>query len=297
MAPTPKAWLDPTKPVVERVQLWMTESGFPLEHSAAATLSNASFMVSQGLHVPSDDGDDGLEVDLIGSYVYGGAEFHLMIECKVVPAPGAWVVLMHRDEMLGAPIDGIGSTAIAQHSAETITPDTRALEPPWSSTRGMAIRTMKSGRPADIDKESPADHSAYAAVQGLIGRTVGWLRMRDRELPEQPELVIPTLVVGGDLLTAKWDTATASFKIEETDRTWIGWSGHRNWTLPYFTCAVVTLKGLEAHAREMMTWAQSWCTDATEGAQLGVLAMKQRAQVGKWTDHLPPNKAYRKVVG
>jgi len=288
-------WLDPAKPVLERVDLWMKESGFPLEYKSAAILQKQSFAVGQGLHVPNEEDEaDALEIDLIGTYVYGKAEFDLLVECKTVVSPRAWVVLMHGEELQGQPEHGLGRSAIVENSGDQFSEEARSLFPQWTGTRGMAIRTMKEkgNKPAESEGDSHHDRTAYAAVHGLVSRAVSWLRMKDEELPEQPVMVVPTLVIDGDLIRADWNKNAATFNLSITDRVWVGWGGHRNWKLPYFSVAVVTLAGLDVFAAEMMTWAQTWCVEATEAADLHVAILKQRAQVGKWNDHLNPNRAY-----
>lgn len=275
-------WRDERKPVGQRVEEWLRTTGFPLEFRTAEALIANGFSASQGLYLPGDDAENGLEVDVLGSRRIGVAEFHLLIECKVIPPGTIWTGLKEPIEYGTGPgpNEGIGRTDwAARLQAEQPQFFSGANGPAWGEAPALALRTVTEPNKRD---------EAFFAVQGLATRTRAMLVEKDGEMgwsriPVHASMVVPTLVVDGELASATWDLNTRDFKGTAVDVLWVAWKGYSQWPLPFFALPVVRIDALPDFANRLRQWAEAWCaaTDKAHAVSKDAAAKKATVTAAK----------------
>jgi|CXWL01.1.fsa_nt_gi hypothetical protein len=289
----PLPYLDTGRPPEERAKLWLDTTGLPLEFKAAEILFSSGFSIGQGVFVPGEHARDGLELDVLATLRGDFAEFHVLTECKYVASPAALVAMFGARSAVPNPpwpIWGMGISDDAQFlDSKDAQHFAKSLGPTWTEAPAMSLRTLGEQRKKQADVDDRFEQKAFYVLQGLAGRTLSLLEginARARQTHRgTPSLIVPVLVVDGDLVAATWSPDTNSFDTKPIEQAWVAWGGNSQWPLPFFSVAVATVQALPTLTAELKEWGNSWCRDADKATatQIAALARKksQRAEQPK----------------
>jgi hypothetical protein len=292
-----KPWEDTVQntslPLKQRAETWLENQGYPLEYRTAEALWKYNFSVGQGFYLPGDEERNGLEVDLLATYAERQTrqtDFHMLIECKVIPKPRAWIAVADTNQVPKGIDAGLGRTAVCQLIEDERLEDFHGFTTPLvESVTATRLHTMDKLVSGDDEKVS-----AFSAVTQLVRRCVSYLRVRDQtdDLRCLVGLVVPVLIVEGDLAIADWNHELRKFTAEPAQQIWVAWGGHQGWHLPWFTFAVVHIDAIEAFSKRMSQWATDWSSPAERGLEKIRHRITQRGVYGRQELQIPLNNAY-----
>jgi len=247
-----KSWLNSSRPIADRVTEWLGTKGFPSEFRAASTLEEAGFDTAQGMYVPGDDPHNPLEVDVLAHmWSEQGAAFELMVDCKFAePSRCAYVAMVAaRQEEFDA-LDSYATSDLVGHVLKTDS---------GQALVGSLRESLKRPHPAAFALRAMttrSDDPGYDALNRLMGR----VRARQGRLTNAlvAGIVVPVLVIEGELAVARWNSQSAAFEVHSTDEVRVSWLGHSRWDRPSFLVDVVTMRGLEALAKRLACIGREW---------------------------------------
>src|SRR5581483_4282880 len=254
------------KPLAQRAEQWLTSTGFPLEYRAARAIEGAGFNTVQGFHVEGDSPPNALEIDVIGSRGTAPVLFSLVVECKRIMPPTAWIALASSSAKAERwRPHGILRTPLAKELEKTRAGAFAGAEPEFIQLPFHALKTMrdqpKKGDPDENDMEP-----SFKAVQSLLRRAVAhdWHpnTMTTAAVKDtRTKLTIPVLVVDGELASAQWNAHHTRFEVQPVAQLWLDWWGYSSWSLKSADVAVVHIDGLPEFASRMKFWSDRWLAE------------------------------------
>lgn len=287
-----------------RVETWLKNSGYPLEYRTAQALWAHDFNVQQGTYLPADEDRNGMEVDLIGTYApadYRPAAFQLLIECKVIPKPKIWVAMEDPEPLPQGIERGLGVSAVTQFLEQQQREPRfeRHGMPLVEASVATCVRTVLDSGIGDREDEKGSDRTtAFSAVTQLVRRAISQLRQHDERSEDDQHsvaMVVPLLVVEGDVAVARWDHEKRSFTAKPIDHIWVSWGGHQGWLLPWFTFALVKVDALDAFLAPVSKWAREWMLAGWASSELSLPLIRGQDSAGQpRRDLIAANKAYRR---
>lgn len=259
-------WKDARESLPVRVEKWLTTTGYPLEYRATGVLQDAGFKTMQGFNVEGDHPTNALEIDVIGTTgVFDNGDkapliFSLIVECKRIIAPAAWVAMQGGKAERWKPT-GILRTPFAADMERQRHDLLANIEPEIVQVPAHALKTLRD-QPKDEEKDTEA---TFKAIQNLLTRALAhnWYpNTKTAALVNDKRTImtIPVLVVDGELAAARWNPATAKFEVHEVSHVWLDWSGHARWPLPVAQIAVVHIDALPEFSFRMKQWSERWVT-------------------------------------
>ncbi len=251
-------WHDDSKPIEERVSLWLGTEGRPTEFKAATYLRNAGFDVQQAVYVPGDKADKSLEMDAVARLGAGDSVLELLVECKFANRANGttWVAIANEQKPDLHPFDCLGLTAVCREILYT-TPKAK-IDPirdmlDWTSPPAFSLERMtKAGK----------EDGGFDTITIMLTRSQ--LRLDQHDAQDVAALLIPVLVIEGELVTAQWHTDANKFTATKTDSARLLWGGNTRWKAPGALIEIVTLDGLKAFAERMKLLAAAWFSVADE---------------------------------
>lgn len=288
--------MDTSLPLKKRVETWLQHTGYPLEYRAAHLLRGRGFEPEQTYYLPGDEGRNGMEVDISASYLgpgpTGGAHFMLLCECKVIPAPRIWVAMGELVPNIPYFLNQqVPRTALAA-AMEDDHEGAFGTGPFKGSDPAVVIRTALAEEKQNGVEDSD-NASAFAATTQLVRRTIATLRGFDDRVGEDSvrAMVVPLLVVDGELARAHWDPTTLAFTAQPADAVWVYWGGHQGWNHPGFVLAVVKVDALDAFAQRLATWGNAWHAGMAQHSPDAIQRLRGVGQDGK-PKRAPANPCY-----
>lgn len=263
-------WKNASLPLTDRVESWLSSTGFPLEYRTGTALAEAEFMVRQGSYVPGEHNYNGIEIDVIGTRTAKRACFTVIAECKVIPQGNFWVAMTNDRSTNTWTSSDMGRSRRARELEQEHPSHFRDVDPIFSQSTANQLKAMvlkskaSQQEPRGADGTAEENDPAYRAVQGLTGRVISHLKTAEqrKEAPDagaMAEIVVPVLVVDGALTSATWDSAARKFKATALDFVWLSWTGHSRWPSSHASILVTKIEALPSLGNRLLLWSKKWC--------------------------------------
>ena len=218
----------------DQVLKWLTETGFPLEMSAAAAFRAAGFEVRQSTTYADAQTEKSREIDVLAEDpdFYGFVDLSVVVECKSSTKP--WIVLIANDTLQSHNI--LRTFGVMSDPARLVLSRTsvEALEvAPFLRQQGRAGYSLRQAFAKDVDPAYGAAMNLLAACRGVIP---------EKAWGNWPVLavVVPVLVVDSPILECELlDDGT--LKLTEVEATEFLFSAH----LPKQTICAVRITRIE----------------------------------------------------
>ncbi len=268
----------------ERVTNWLKTEGYPLEFEVAQTFRREGFSVLQGDYVEDSATNQVREIDVVASDTMDSDEdaehskwvrIEYVVECKS-SRDKPWVLF--GSDLRMAPPACVAQT-MGSRSGQGIV-HARAHDDTLQRLETFAApkRSAFGGRQAF----SKGRDAFYDASQGVVSRAVALANKFDRrnrllsDYLESSLIVLPIIVVDGDLFQAVYDTDCRDMKISPVEEMRLHWRGAESWRL-HATIDVVSLPALpqfvKRRAAEVGTILKTMMrtVDAAENAALALM--------------------------
>lgn len=225
--------LDDAGALKNRIAEWLAKEGYPLEFSVANTLSGAGFRCRQGEYVRDEDHENVREIDVTAVVTRRTGpsmiRVYQLLECKW-SKDKPWVVFV--SEGGGMAPSALITQSIGSRAGRTLL---------WARAGDASLHRLRvfetpnepgfGGRQALADKKDVFYNTIQAVVTkaSLLANGYDEGRPSVEDALEAAIVVFPTVIVGGLLYKAAFDSETASVSLQEATHVRLHWRGAAAW--------------------------------------------------------------------